>query len=236
MYGKIFSSLFTGSMYGAGSSKFALMGYVIANMKPDKTVGFQVELNVKDLASRIGETQEVIQEAIDFLCAPDPESRSEAEEGRRLVKLGAFDYKVVNGVKYDQIRNEEERREKNRIRQEKFRKKQSEPEEQPEPDTHSPGSRVLLHTLNELSGRKFREVSSSLEMIDARLSEPDVTLDGCRQMVARQVRLWKDDPKMAEFMRPETLFNKTKFNSYYAAREMPIIPSNGTPRVAKFQP
>jgi len=121
MYGKIFSSLFTGSMYGAGSAKFALMSYVIANMKPDKTVGFQVELNVVDLANRIGESEKVIQDAIDFLCAPDPESRSEAEQGRRLVKVGKFDYKVVNGVKYDQIKSEEDRREKNRLRQQKFR-------------------------------------------------------------------------------------------------------------------
>ncbi len=122
MYGKIFSSLFTGSMYGAGSAQFAIMAYVIANMKPDKTVGFQVELNVADLANRIGESPKVIQEAIDYLCSPDPQSRSEEAQGRRLVKLGTFDYRVVNGVKYDQIKTEEERREKNRIRQQRFRK------------------------------------------------------------------------------------------------------------------
>jgi hypothetical protein len=123
VYGKIFSSMFTGSMYGAGSPVFALMSYVIANMRPDSKVGFQVELNVKDLANRIGETPETIQKAIEFLCSPDSDSRSMEAEGRRLVKVGAFDYQVVNGIKYYQIRNEEERREKNRIRQQRHREK-----------------------------------------------------------------------------------------------------------------
>lgn len=121
MYGKIFSSLFTGSMYGAGSCKFALMAYVIANMRPDKEVGFQVELNVLDLANRIGESPEAIQAGITYLCSPDPNSRSGGEDGRRLVKVGAFDYRVVNGTTYAALRSEEERREKNRVRQERFR-------------------------------------------------------------------------------------------------------------------
>lgn len=123
MYGKIFASLFTGSMYGKGAPAFSVMSYVIANMRPDKTVGFQVELNVKDLANRIGESEETIQKAIDFLCSPDPLSRTSTAEGRRLIKVGAFDYQVVNGMHYFAIRNEEERREKNRIRQEKHRQK-----------------------------------------------------------------------------------------------------------------
>jgi hypothetical protein len=121
MFGKLFDSLFTGSMYGAGSPKFALMAYVIANMKPDREVGFQVELNPADLANRIGEPVNVIQSAIDFLCAPDKKSRSPAEDGRRLVQLGSYDYRVVNGAKYNDIKNEQERRRGNRERQARFR-------------------------------------------------------------------------------------------------------------------
>lgn len=127
MYGKIFESLFTGSMYGAGSAKFALMAYVIANMKPDKSVGFQVELNVRDLANRIGEDEPTIQAALDYLCAPDKDSRTKREEGRRLVKVGAFAYRVVNGDIYAAIRNEEQRRENNRIRQARHRAGKSKP-------------------------------------------------------------------------------------------------------------
>lgn len=114
MYGKIFSSMFTGSMVGTGAMNFALMSYVIANMKPDKEVGTQVELNPKLLATILGETEKDVAGAIHFLCQPDTESRTDKEDGRRLVRLGQFDYQVVNGEKYRAIRDEEARREQNR--------------------------------------------------------------------------------------------------------------------------
>lgn len=113
--------MYQGSMVGSGSHVFALMGYIIANMKPDKEVGAQVRLNVTLLSAIIGESEARIQEAVDFLCAPDSMSTSPAEDGRRLIKIGTFDYRVVNGAKYQAIRNEEERREKNRLRQQKHR-------------------------------------------------------------------------------------------------------------------
>ncbi len=114
MYGKHFASMYTGSMVGAGAVVFAVMGYVISNGKPDRGVGMQVELNPKLLAFILGESQEDVEGAIEYLCSPDPKSRSEAEEGRRLVRLGEFAYRVVNGPKYRAIRDEERRRETDR--------------------------------------------------------------------------------------------------------------------------
>jgi hypothetical protein len=114
MFGKIFESLYTGSMRGAGSVVFAVWGYVIANQKPDKVVGAQVELNPEILAFLIGEREEKIIEAIAYLCAPDAKSNSKEEDGRRLIKIGSRSYRVVNGPKYLALRNEEERREYNR--------------------------------------------------------------------------------------------------------------------------
>jgi hypothetical protein len=51
-------------------------------------------------------------------------------------------------------------------------------------------------------------------------------VEGVKQMISRQVLKWKDDPKMCDYLRPETLFNKTKFDGYYAAKDVPI-PSGG---------
>jgi len=121
MYGKLYSSMYSGSMVGKGSMAFAVMGYVIANMRPDKEVGCQVELNPIVLATILGEPEARVQQAIEFLCAPDVSSRSEEQEGRRLVKLGPYDYLVVNGMKYRQMRDEEERREKNRTQMATYR-------------------------------------------------------------------------------------------------------------------
>lgn len=123
MFGKHFASMYQGSMVGSGCHVFALMGYVIANMKPDEQVGAQVSLNPVLLATIFGEPLDRVTAAIDFLCAPDPHSTSPEEGGRRLVKVGQFDYRVVNGAKYLKIRNEEERREANRLRQQNWRKK-----------------------------------------------------------------------------------------------------------------
>lgn len=121
MYGKHFESLYEGSMVGSGAVVFAVWGYVIAKMKPDKEVGAQVTLNARLLEAILGETEEKIQTAIEFLCAPDPRSRTKTEEGRRLVRLGEFDYRVVNGAKYRWIQDEDSRREQNRVAQAKHR-------------------------------------------------------------------------------------------------------------------
>lgn len=123
MYGKHFDSLYEGSMVGAGAIVFAVWGYVIAKQVPDPKVGSQVRLNPVLLAAAIGEKQEDIEKAIEYLCSPDPKSTTKAEQGKRLIKLGEFDYQVVNGAKYRAIRTKEERLESNRQAQRRFREK-----------------------------------------------------------------------------------------------------------------
>ncbi|MDE2106795.1 MAG: conserved phage C-terminal domain-containing protein, partial [Patescibacteria group bacterium] len=86
---------------------------------------------------------------------------------------------------------------------------------------YSVDSRVALHWLNECSGRHFRETESSLKPIQARLNEPGVDLDGVKRMIERQCNRWKGTPQ-EEYLRPETLFGKQKFDSYYVAKDLPI--------------
>lgn len=106
--------MYAGSMIGSGSVVFAVWGYVIANMKPDEKVGAQVELNPKLLGFILGEKEEVVTVAITKLCSPDDRSRTKDEDGKKLIRLGEYDYQVVNGAKYAAIRDEEERRAYNR--------------------------------------------------------------------------------------------------------------------------
>lgn len=122
-YGKHFATMYEGSMVGKGSMVFALMGYVISHQQPDTTFGGVVRLNVEILAATFGEPAEKVQQAIDLLCAPDLKSTTPDKEGRRLIKVGQFDYQVVNYVKYFSIRNEQDRREANRQRQAEHRAK-----------------------------------------------------------------------------------------------------------------
>jgi len=83
-------------------------------------------------------------------------------------------------------------------------------------------ARPILHYLNEVSGRAFRETESNLLIIASRLEEEGVTYEGVIQMLKRQAAKWKNNPEMADYLRPETLFGKTKFESYYANRELPV--------------
>lgn len=87
-------------------------------------------------------------------------------------------------------------------------------------------ARPILHYLNEKAGVRYRETETNLGFIGARLAEPDVTPAGVRMMIDRQVRKWKGTD-MEEYLRPETLFNATKFDGYYAAREQPIVEKEG---------
>lgn len=116
MFGKIFESMYRGSLVGQGALTFAVWGYVIANQRPDREVGSQVELNPKLLAAILGEEEGEVARTVQRLCEPDPESRSKEEDGRRLIRLGQYAYKVVNGTKYRWMANEEARREVDRTR------------------------------------------------------------------------------------------------------------------------
>lgn len=117
-YGKFWASCFQGSMLGAGSDVFAIWGYVIAN-----TIKGTVELNPAYLAAIIGMPKERVQKAIDYLCAPDSNSRSSDEEGRRLVKEGQFLYRMVNHYVYRDMKDEDELREYNRMKKRESRER-----------------------------------------------------------------------------------------------------------------
>lgn len=97
--------------------------------------------------------------------------------------------------------------------------------------THNPNAKValryhedselVLDTLNKLSGKKFRATDTNLGFISSRLSEEGVTTEGVMKMIERQCRRWAGT-EQSEYLRPETLFNKTKFDGYYAAKDLPI--------------
>lgn len=114
-------------MSGAGADVFAVWGYVIA-----KTVQGQVDLNPKVVAALIGMSVDRVQAAIDYLCAPDPNSRNPDEDGRRLVKEGQFTYRQVSHFIYRGMKDEDERREYNRDkkRESRARKRAAEKEQE----------------------------------------------------------------------------------------------------------
>lgn len=71
----------------------------------------------------------------------------------------------------------------------------------------------VLEFLNEKTGRAYRPVDTNLSFIIARLNS-GATIGQCFQVIAKKYREWKDNHEMAIYLRPETLFNKKKFESY----------------------
>jgi hypothetical protein len=121
-YGKIFDSLYKGSMVGSGSHVFAVWGYVIANMQPNKDRVFFVDLEPKHLSIIIGEEKKNIMVAIDYLCSPDEEeSRRDVEDGRRLVHVEGKRYRVVKAAEYYEKGQGIKRKEQVRLAQQKYR-------------------------------------------------------------------------------------------------------------------
>jgi hypothetical protein len=125
MYGKSFESKYEGSMVGAGVYVFAVWDYCIT-----KNRSGIVELNPKLLAFVLDgdvdgskRSAEHIEAAIEFLTRPDLDSRSKESEGRRLMKEGTFQYRMVNWAAYDGLKSVAEQREYNRRKQAEYRAK-----------------------------------------------------------------------------------------------------------------
>lgn len=115
-FGLLYKSTFTGSLVGKGAVVHAVWGFVVAN-----GYGGQVDLHPVLLAATFGEPVEKVEAAILFLCSPDPESRSDSHEGRRLMPLGGTRYDIVNHEVYKSARALEERKAYNRAKQRESR-------------------------------------------------------------------------------------------------------------------
>ena len=87
---------------------------------------------------------------------------------------------------------------------------------------------TAIKRLNELTGRVFKPEIRRAEL-EARIDEyglPSVVL-----VIESKVQEWSHDTAMAKFLRPETLFRRTKFEAYLAtATPITSQPISNTPQ------
>jgi hypothetical protein len=122
VYAKIFSSLYKGTMRGQ-SHLLLVFTNLLANASSDGWV----DMHPAAIADEVGLTTDEVKAALLKLEATDPDSRSPEEDGRRIVRLDehrSWGWRIVNYVKYRQIRNEDDRREQNRLAQARWRENQ----------------------------------------------------------------------------------------------------------------
>jgi uncharacterized phage protein (TIGR02220 family) len=82
----------------------------------------------------------------------------------------------------------------------------------------------ILSWLNTKTGKHFRPTPANLDAIRCRLKE-GITSGQLRAIVTRKCREWGTDERMKGFLRPATLFNRTKCEQYVG--ELPALPGDG---------
>lgn len=109
MYGKIFASMFKGSLYGHWE---AIVTFTAMIALADEHG--EVDMTAEALAAVTSFPLAIVQKGIAQLEQPDPASRTPTEEGRRLVRVSdhrAWGWRIVNYEQYRQLRSQAERRE-----------------------------------------------------------------------------------------------------------------------------
>ena len=121
MYGKIFGSLFDGSMRGQTNQIL-----VFVNMLCRCNLDGTDDRHPRVIADEIGLPLETVREVLLTLGSPDPESRTPDKDGRRIELLDShrnWGWKIINHAKYQSMRNEIDRREQNKRASAKHRHK-----------------------------------------------------------------------------------------------------------------
>lgn len=251
MYAKVFSRITESSLMEEEIPVRYTFVMLLAIADP---TGLVVGTDVA-LARRLNMPLAEFQKCISALQNEDPDSNSKEEAGRRIIpSIGERGYQLVNFVKYRDMRDEESKRRYMREYMREYRSKddvnsckenltvlgqaEAESEAQVEENSYQERepwkgvekcyrkeTRMALAYLNEKCGRHYREVAGNLDLIDARLSEDGVTLEGVKRMIDRQCARWSNTPQR-EFLRPTTLFDASKFDGYYAGRDQPLPPTN----------
>ncbi len=127
MYGKVFTSIFDGSLYGNFEATVVMMAMVSLADRDGV-----VDMTAQSMAARTGYPLTVIETGLKTLAQPDPKSRSKDEEGRRIVLLDPerdWGWRLVNYAKYRSIRSNDDRREYQRQLMASRRKKTGEERE-----------------------------------------------------------------------------------------------------------
>ena len=97
--------------------------------------------------------------------------------------------------------------------------------------------RRIIDYLNEKAEKNFRYGKEHIRLIDARINAGAKEEDFYK-VIDNKCADWKDDPKMDEYLRPQTLFG-TKFDSYLNSKPkrrrdaLPVYDVSNNPQITK---
>lgn len=185
-------------------------------------------LTVGGLSALARISREDAENAFDVLSSPDADTLTQANEGRRIERVPGG-WRLLNWEAYREKAKRAIIQEHNRDAQARWRDKQKEQTDAPavNGEKYHEDAADVLELINKISGKDFRKTDSNLSAISVRLEEDGVDFGGMVKMLKRQWELWKDsfttdNKPMREYFQPSTLFRKSKFDGYYANRDLEI--------------
>lgn len=114
MYGKIFDSMYEGTLYGHWEAIVTLQQMLVLCNQDGV-----LDMTPQAMAARTSIPLEIITKGIGILAEVDPYSRTPDEDGRRIVLLDEhrpWGWRIVNYAKYQQIKNRADKLEADRVR------------------------------------------------------------------------------------------------------------------------
>lgn len=139
------------------------------------------------------------------LCKKEEESTKEEDKNNKQ------EY-IYNNIILKETENEKEREIKEREKDDAAPKPEK-PTAAEKPERFTAEYREIIGYLNEKTGKRFSATSRVNQgHMSARLKE-GFTVEDFKHVIDVKCFQWKDDAKMAKFLRPETLFG-TKFDRY----------------------
>ena len=239
MYAKLFASLYQGTLRGRADEIL-----VFTNLLAHCDRFGVVDKHPRAIADECGISVERVEIALLNLEAPDAESRSPELNGCRIARIDEhrhWGWQIVNHAKYRAIRNEDERREQNRLAQDRFRNKRKHNSKRNKPASAGVIRASALSAHAEAEAEAERESDKSLSLaasvpfsdfwslypkkVDKKdsariwgdLDDEDrrSALDNVREHVDRDPR-WRDDG--GRFIpNPTTYLNQTRWRDGWQA-------------------
>lgn len=114
MYGKIFDSIYDGTLYGHWEAIVTMQQLLVLCTRDGI-----IDMTPQAIAARTSIPLEIITNGLGLLAEPDQYSRTPGEEGRRIVLMDGhrpWGWVIVNHAKYQAIRDRAAKNEADRIR------------------------------------------------------------------------------------------------------------------------
>lgn len=121
MYGKIFDSIYDGTLAGHWEAIVTMQQLIVLS-----NADGVVDMTPEAIAARTSIPLRIIKKGIAFLEQPDPYTRTPGDDGKRIVQIDEhrpWGWKLVNHGKYARLRDMEQKREADRLRIAEKRKK-----------------------------------------------------------------------------------------------------------------